>query len=64
MQALSKEITEDIRCCVCGNTDPQKFKLFTGARILMWLNAEAADSILFHPIIVKRSSISNIRTKQ
>lgn len=27
MQGLSKEITEDIRCCVCGNSDPQKFKL-------------------------------------
>ena len=27
MQALSKEITEDIRCCVCSNIDPNKFNL-------------------------------------
>lgn len=27
MQTLSPEITEDIRCCVCGNSNPQKFNL-------------------------------------
>lgn len=27
MSNLSPEITEDIRCCVCGNNDPAKFKL-------------------------------------
>ncbi|MDZ4665945.1 MAG: class I SAM-dependent methyltransferase [Bacteroidota bacterium] len=27
MQTLSKEISEDIRCCVCGNNEPTKFKL-------------------------------------
>lgn len=27
MPRLTNEITEDIRCCVCGNTDPNQFNL-------------------------------------